>query len=191
MVLNNKLLEGFYHHFAARRWHDLRLLAVDGSTARLPATADVEKVFGPAPEGSAVPQARFSRLYDVLNHLVVEADVEPLSVGERVLAGEHLAATDERDLLLYDRGYPAFWLFALHHQEQRHFCARLPANFCTASTAFARSEQRSAVVSLHPNKEAQAQCRLYGLPTEPLAVRLIKVKLPSGEMEILATSFRV
>ena len=188
MALNDKLLLDFYQHFAARRWHGLRLLAVDGSTARLPPTPDVEAMFGPAPKGSAVPQARFSRLYDVLNHLVVEADVEPLSVGERVLAGEHLAATQEGDLVLYDRGYPAFWFFMLHHQEQRHFCARLPADYDTASTAFARSEARSAVVTMRPGAEARAQCRRYGLPTDALEVRLIKVRLPSGETEILATS---
>jgi len=188
MALNDKLLEGFYQHFAARRWHGLRLLAVDGSTARLPLTTDVEAMFGPAPEGSAVPLARFSRLYDVLNHLVVEADIEPLSVGERVLAGEHLAATDEKDLVLYDRGYPAFWLFVLHHIEQRHFCARLPANFCTASTAFARGEARSAVVTIRPGHDAREQCKLYGLPADPIQVRLVKVRLPGGETEILATS---
>ena len=188
LTLNNKLLEGFYRHFAARRWHGLRLLAVDGSTARLPRTADVEATFGPAPEGSAVPTARFSRLYDVLNHLVIEADVEPLSVGERVLAGEHLATTGEKDLLLYDRGYPAFWLFVLHQREQRHFCARLPANFCAASTAFARGKERSAVVTMRPGHDAREQCTMYGLPTDAIQVRLIKVKLGSGDTEILASS---
>ena len=188
MALNDKLLEGFYRQFAAHRWHGLRLLAVDGSTARLPPTADVEAMFGPAPEGSSVPLARLSRLYDVLNHLVVEADVEPLSVSERIMAGEHLEATGEGDLLLYDRGYPAFWLFVLHQREQRHFCARLPANFCAASTAFARSDERSAVVTIRPGSDARAQCNLYGLPTGAIEVRLIKVTLPSGETEILATS---
>jgi len=48
---------------------------------------------------------------------VIEADFESRQVGERVLAGEHLAATRANDLILYDRGYPAFWLFAVHHQE--------------------------------------------------------------------------
>jgi len=188
LTLNNKLLEGFYRHFAAHRWHGMRVLAVDGSTARLPDTEDVQETFGPAPEGSAVPIARLSRLYDVLNRLVIDADVEPLSVSERVLAGEHLAATDEKDLLLYDRGYPAFWLFVLHQVEKRHFCARLPANFCTASTEFAKGKQRSAVVTIRPGHEAREQCKLYGLPTDPIRVRLIKVKLQSGETEILATS---
>ncbi len=188
LSLNRQLLEGFYRRFAAHRWHGLRVLAVDGSTARLPATANVAEVFGPAPQGSAVPTARISLLYDVLNHVVVDTDVEPLSVGERVLAGEHLAATDEQDLLLYDRGYPAFWLFALHRMEKRHFCARLPADFCTASTAFAQGEQRSAVVTINPGHEAREQCKRYGLPSDAIEVRLIKVKLDSGETEILATS---
>jgi hypothetical protein len=124
----------------------------------------------------------------VLNHLVIEADVEPLSVGERVLAGEHLVTTGAGDLLLYDRGYPAFWLFVLHPMEQSHFCARLPANFCAASTAFARSDQRSAIVTIRPGHDAREQCRMYALPTDPIQVRLIKVTLPSGETEILATS---
>ena len=48
------------------------------------------------PEGTSVPLARFSRLYDALNHLVIEADFESRHVGERVLAGEHLAATGAR-----------------------------------------------------------------------------------------------
>jgi hypothetical protein len=188
LALNEKLLEGFYRQFASRRWRGLRVLAVDGSMARLPATDDVAATFGAAPEGSAVPQARLSRLYDVLNRLVIVADVESPTVGERVLAGESLAATEAQDIVLYDRGYPAFWLFVLHLREQRHFCARLPANFCAASTAFAREEARSRVVTIQPGKEAQEQCRLYGLPTEPIQVRLVKVQLVTGETEILATS---
>jgi hypothetical protein len=188
LALNDKLLEGFYRQFAARRWRGLRVLAVDGSLARLPSTQDVEATFGPAPEGSAVPQARLSRLYDVLNRLVIAADVESPTVAERVLAGEYLAATDAQDIVLYDRGYPAFWLFVVHLREQRHFCARLPANFCAASTAFARGEARSRVVTIQPGKEAREQCRLYGLPTEPIHVRLVKVTLGTGETEILATS---
>ena len=84
-------------------------LASVGTTARFPNTDDVMATFGAPPEGSSVPLARFSYLYDVPNGLVIEADLNPRQVGERVLAGEHLAATRANDLILYDRGYPAFW----------------------------------------------------------------------------------
>lgn len=186
--LTNKLLEGFKQHFSPRLWHGFRLLAVDGSTGRLPNTPDIVETFGEPPEGASVPMARFSRLYDVLNHLVIEADIEPLSTGERILAGEYLATTEINDLLLYDRGYPAFWLFAHHLREQRNFCARLPKNFCQEVEEFLHGAEKDAVVTLEARGEARKLCALYGLPSDPIQVRLIKVKLKGGEIELLATS---
>jgi hypothetical protein len=150
--------------------------------------ADVIATFGEPPEGSSVPLARLSRLYDVLNDLVIVADIESRHVGERVLAGESLVATRPHDLLLYDRGYPAFWLFSLHRQEHRHFCARMPLDFSSEVSAFVASGKKSDVVLFSPSAEACKQCQLYGLSCEPIALRLLRVKLKSGEIEVLATS---
>ncbi|MEY6434085.1 transposase, partial [Thioalkalicoccus limnaeus] len=122
------------------------------------------------------------------NGLIVAADIEPQRVGERVLAGEYLPATRADDLLLYDRGYPAFWLFAAHAVEQRHFCARLPRTFCADVAAFAAGQARSAVITLTPGEEARRQCQAFGLPTEALRLRLIRVRLKGGEEEFLITS---
>jgi hypothetical protein len=132
--------------------------------------------------------ARLSSLYDVLNGITVEADIVPMREGERVLAGEHLAATRADDLLLYDRGYPAFWLFALHALEQRHFCARVPVGFSDEVKAFVDSGEASATVAFEPNDEARRQCATYALPDSPVTLRLIRVELSSGEIEVLATS---
>lgn len=188
MRLNSQLIASFLEHFSPRRWHGLRLLAVDGSTARLPNTADIVATFGEPPSGSSVPLARFSRLYDVLNGLALEADIEPYRVGERILAGEHLAATLSDDLLLYDRGYPAFWLFAHHRKEQRHFCARLSLSFSAEVERFLAGGNKSEVVAFEPGNDARKQCAMYGLSSDPLHLRLIKVRLKSGEIEVLATS---
>ena len=188
MGLNEPLVGGFEEHFSPHLWHGFRLLAVDGSTARLPNTDDVIATFGEPPEGASVPLARLSRLYDVLNDLVVVADIDAYYVGERILAGEYLVATRQNDLLLYDRGYPAFWLFSLHRQEQRHFCARMPVDFSSEVRAFVASGKKSDVVVFSPGSEALKQCRLYGLSCEPIALRLIRVKLKGGEVEVLATS---
>jgi len=86
LALSRPLLEGFERdfNFTPRLWHGLRLLAIDGSTARLPNTDDARATFGAPPEGSSVPLARFSRLYDVLNGLVIEADRIP--PGQRARA---------------------------------------------------------------------------------------------------------
>ena len=188
MALTEPLLAGFERHFSPRLWHGLRLLAVDGSTGRLPNTADVIAEFGAPPQGASVPLARFSRLYDVLNGLAIEAEIESRHVGERVLAGEYLAAMRQNDLVLYDRGYPAFWLFALHRQEQCHFCARMALDFSGEVRDFLASGEKSAVVLFSPGAEARRQCQGYGLSCEPLPLRLIRVQLKGGEIEVLATS---
>lgn len=186
--LNERLVRAFAQAFALRRWHGWRLLATDGSTLRLPPTPDVSASFGAPPPGSAVPLGRLSLLYDVLNEVVVDAELAAYEVGERVLAGEHLAATEARDLLLYDRGYPAFWLFALHRQEQRQFCARLPLGFSTEVVEFLASGARSAAVTFTPTSEARAQCCTYGLASDPITLRLVRVTLENRQSEVLATS---
>ena len=99
-----------------------------------------------------------------------------------------MLTTRANDLLLYDRGYPAFWLFSLHRQEQRHFCARMPLDFSTEVTDFVASGKRSKVVVFSPGAKARKQCQRYGLSCEPIARRLIRVKLKNGEVEVLATS---
>ena len=167
--------------------HDFRLLAVDGSTGRLPNTEAVDQHFG-RPSGSGVPLARFSRLYDVLNHVVVQADMAPYRMGERELAGYYLLNLEEKDLLLYDRGYPAFWLFAFHHVEQRHYCARLKHDFHPEVKRFLASGKKSQTVMLEPNAQSARRCREYHLPSDAPPVRLVRVELTSGEVEVLATS---
>lgn len=132
--------------------------------------------------------ARFSRLYDVLNDRVIQADMDPYLTGERELAAHYLLDAQSNDLFLYDRGYPAFWLFAFHHAEQRHYCARVKHDFHAEVAAFVADGVKQRTVVLTPNSTSARQCRDYHLSAEPLMVRLIRVELNSGDVEVLATS---
>jgi hypothetical protein len=188
LALNERLLRAFAQAFPLRRWHGLRVLATDGSTLRLPPTPAVSAHFGAPPAGSTIPLGRLSQLVDVLNGVVVDAELDAYDVGERVLAGEHLEATAPQDLVLYDRGYPAFWLFARHDQLERDFCARLPVGFSPEVTTFLARGARSTVITRAPTPAARRQCQLYAIPTAPIPVRLVRVTLANGETEVLATS---
>ena len=57
--------------------------------------------------------ARLSQLYDPLNKITVDAIISPKHIGERELAAQHFLNIMPTDLVLMDRGYPAWWLFAL------------------------------------------------------------------------------
>jgi hypothetical protein len=180
-------LAAFAAHFALRRWHGLRLLAVDGSTGVLPEEPPIREYFG-GPVDASFPMARLSRWYDVLNRVVVRADVAPYSEDERTLASPYLYEAGPDDLFLYDRGYPAFWLFAQHRDMQRPFCARAKLDFCREVSAFVASGARSALVSLHPSAHARRQCEAYNLSSDPVPVRLVRIDLDGGGTEVLITS---
>ena len=190
IALNDEQVDYFYQRAELRRWHNLRLLAMDGSMGDLPNTQEISEHFGVwhPQSGGTCAKARISQLYDVLNKITVEAIIAPKSWGERALAERHLLYVGVGDLLLVDRGYPAFWLFAAILQRQAHFCARMSISEWNVVKKFVASGKKEQLVLLRPGHEAKKACRERDLPLDPIRVRLIRVELSSGEIEVLATS---
>ena len=184
--LNEQVLAGFYAEAPVRRWEGRRLLAIDGTTLRLPDSADVRALFeGPAEE---VPQAHLVELYDVLNHLALAAECSPTYMGETFHAEQLLWHAEAGDLVLYDRGFPGFYLMALHRQRDIDFCMRVATTQFKATAAFAATSLPEQWLEIAPSGKVRSECRRDGLDPAPLRVRLVRVALASGETEILITS---
>jgi hypothetical protein len=189
--LNRCLMASTAEALPLRRWHGLRLLAVDGSKLRLPNLPVMRKQFGVGTNGNKetpVAMALLSTLYDVLNHVTVDVQVDRYDASERDLALAHLGAIGPGSLVVFDRGYPAFWLFAAMQARGIDFCVRVPWNFYKECETLVIRGLRENMMTLKPTAEAQRQCRALGLPTEPLNLRLVRVVLDSGEPEVLVTS---
>jgi hypothetical protein len=189
--LTRHLLRFFYEHFDVRRWRGMRLLAIDGSTLRLPRTPEVMEHFGTwnSALGDPCPLARTSQMFDVLNRISVDALVAPKGQGERELAAAHLDHVGPGDLLLLDRGYPSFWLFDLILSAGAHFCARVPVSGWNIVEAFHASGHRQQTLWLPASAQARKFYREAQSTTEPLRIRLIRIDLPQvAEPEILMTS---
>lgn len=188
--LNREQVSYFYQHFEPQRWHGFRLLATDGSMSELPHTEAVCQHFGVwhPQAGGVCPKARLSQLFDVLNKVTVDAIIAPKAQGERALAAQHCQHLTATDLVLLDRGYPAFWLFVYLRQQGAHFCARMSLSEWKVVRSFLASGAQEKIVHLHPGYAAKKMCRLLGLPLTPLTVRLLRVELPTGETEVLVTS---
>jgi hypothetical protein len=185
--LNTVQVDYFYAHFAYETWYGFRLLAVDGSTAQLPETPDIVAHFG---LWGTVPLARVSQMFDVLNKVTVDALIGPKDQGEREYAARHFALLGPGDLVLLDRGYPAFWLFALILAQGAHFCARMPIGRWSVVDRFVASGALEQIVSLSPSATAKQECQSRNLSSRPIKVRLVRVELDSGEVEVLVTSLR-
>jgi hypothetical protein len=131
--------------------------------------------------------ARVSQLFDVLNKITVDAIIYPKSLGERELAAHHLLKAMPNDLILLDRGYPAWWLFKLIISLNANFCVRISCTKWKAVRKFFYSGLSEKIICLPIHAASVSQCNQMGLGTEPLRLRLIRIQ-DGHKVQILITS---
>jgi len=179
-----------------KQWNGHRLFAVDGAKINLPNEPCIAEHFGIS-GSSHLPMGLLSSLYDPLNGMYMDLHLAGHKSSERELAARHLEATEDGDLILYDRGYPGFWLFALHRAKGREFCMRLPWNLYNEARDLYRDGEGGVEqeITLSPSTQAKERCRELGISDAPITLRLIRIDLDEAEdkkekeqHEILITS---
>jgi hypothetical protein len=189
--LNKQLNDDLYsdcNHYTM--WKGHRLCAIDGTSIRLPNEPDIVNYFGVqnGKENQAeVAMGMASVFYDVLNHIVIDSTIAPKGTSERHCAAEHLEQSIANDLVLYDRGYNAFWMYSLHSMRNIKFCMRARTHRNLFVKEFIESGKMEAIVTLTPNKPSIMTCQEKGLPITPVKLRLVRVDLPN-EVEVLITN---
>ena len=160
------------------RWNGLRIFAVDGSTLSLPNDKPLADYFGTSGAGNTSPTAQGSLLYDILNDLVVDARIEPMSTDERTLALMHIhhvagieSFEEWKELLIFDRGYPSFELIKEVLGRKIHFLMRVRKKFSTEIDELSRGDH-----SIELERDGQK-----------IALRVLKFRLDGGEEETLLT----
>ena len=187
--LNRHLIGLSETTFKLQSWLGFRLIGVDGTTLQLPKFKDIVAHFGSwgVKRGAPCPMARVSQMFDCLNKISIIAVIDPKHVDEREQAAKLFLDLMPNDLVLLDRGYPAFWLFKVLVDLKAEFCARMPATF-NEVRRFKNSGKNQKIIQLKPSSTSSAQCRKMGLDLAPIKLRLIRVELSSGQVEVLATT---
>jgi len=127
--LNRKAVSDFYSDSTYKKWKGYRVLAIDGSTLQLPRHSTIEEefglhLFGPKTD-RAKSLARVSYLYDVLNGLVLDSQINSFSTSETHMAWEHLEHVAGNDIILFDRYYPSYPLIFMLKSMGTDFCFRM------------------------------------------------------------------
>jgi hypothetical protein len=189
--LSDALIDEFYtdNDLSVKLWKGFRLLAVDGSRMTLPITDELKAMYGTSnnQNDADVVQGRCSILYDVENKHVLDGILAPLEQGERALALAHLEYCRSGDLVIYDRGYPAYSFIHAHMERGLECLIRVKTNFSQVTLDFASSGKPSQAVDIYPGKNTKISDKAYERDT-PMKVRLIRVELPKGDVEILMTT---
>jgi hypothetical protein len=191
-ALNDSLVGLLNELLPEPRWQGLRLVATDSTTLRLPPWLENQAEFGVLTDSSGQPYvlARALGLFSTTSKLMIKTVLGRFDDAERALLAQLLPHLASDDLLIMDRGFPAVWLFTLLQQRGLPFLARMDGNQWPAVERFLRSGQTETIVTLpiSANAHRQAQAADMVLVDKTLTLRLIKVVLSTGQIEVLATS---
>jgi len=165
-------------------WKTYRIIACDGSTLRIPDSEELETEFGRYPgkgEAGHFPvMARISEYTDITTKLVLSGRIEAYNISEEKLAQEQLEELVPRMrtlgqsnmLFVYDRGYPSERFIDQHIRLNVDFLFRLPKDFNKAVSEISKWEDEEGFIARE------------GWPI----LRLVKIPLSTGEIELLLTT---
>lgn len=195
-IWNKQLVNSFYSHYGAetKKWKGFILQAVDGSTAYLINKKDVINYFGTqGNQHVSVPMARIVQIQDVLNEITIWGNISPINNSEMSVINNNIRHFRKDSLTLFDRGFPSFSLIysLLNEEKPLHFLMRCRKNFNREVIAFLKSNKTSEVISFSPTSEAMETLRKLGhiiTRKQTITIRVVKVKLSTGEDEILLTN---
>lgn len=191
--LSDVILEQFYRSDQVQRWNGYRLIAVDGSTAQLPASPAIQQrygVFKYRDDGKPVCMGRMLTAYDPLNHLTLFGTIDKEETSEIAMLWEWLPKQDfaKGDLLILDRYFASHLAFFYLNMRKVNYCFRMKNNWWKIVEKFNSRGRSSQVLTLELPAKDRSHAAELGITKTKIRVRLVRVELDSGETEILLTS---
>jgi len=183
----------FYKQFQYyKTWKNRLLLAVDGTGQTLPNEQWIGEAFGfHRNQHDEVPSTRILFTYDVLNSIIHRADFHTQKTGEITVAYPNVERLPKKAVYIYDRGFCGVGLPYLHRRYGSDCIIRMKIDKSPTIRDFVESNDPERFITIILRERALRSLRSLGLNPEnnaTVAVRLIRVNLPNGEVEVLMTT---
>lgn len=173
-----------------KTWKDHRVIGIDGSLLNLPTSNELREEFGSVKnQHDEIISARCSFAYDVCNELILDSKIDKRRSCEKVLASQHLSHLNaDTDILVFDRGYPSHWLIGLLLKQNFKFCFRLSTAWKAAFEELENSTGDINWTMVHRAHKGMDKLKELDIPKKIEGLRLVSIKLLSGENEVLLTN---
>lgn len=172
------VVDDFYEKAVLSNWKGYQLFGIDGTRLNLPCTNELAELYGTqTSQGAPQVQALVSCLYDLLDGMIVDTRFAHCKSSERDAAKDMITSFHlprvVNPVFIMDRGYPSAELMEAIISAGYKFIMR-------CSTEFLRSMELPAQDNTLEYKFAKLK--------EPLKLRIVKIQLPNGDTEYLATN---
>jgi Transposase DDE domain len=194
---NMVLWMNFYTAYGSKvkRWRGFRVIGCDGSTISLVNRPELQQYFGgQSNQSCSFVVAKTFYCYDVLNKMILFPQIAPYRYGELRMAYDILerSSIEEDMLLIFDRNFSNYKMAALLQWKEKEikYVIRVKDSL-NFFKKFIGSKKSSAVIEIFPSPssiDGLKECGYIVQKNTPLKVRLVRVKLSSGKIEVLMTN---
>lgn len=193
--INEKLLTLFYElnqSGKVKKWKGFLLKGVDGMIVDIVDTEENRIEFGVQKnQHGGVVQGRMMLSFDVENRLITHAHLGNLSIGESSVVKKWLKNIKSNDLNIYDRLFPGMSFQYLHDVNKIPYVMRCKLGHNERVKEFVNSKKKEKTEDwvLNANAVKELQSMGYDINDQTtIRVRLVRIKLDNGEIEVLITS---
>jgi hypothetical protein len=190
--LNLWIVNQFYQQGNYKKWKGFRILAIDGSTLQLPDHPSLTEKFSRHAFGAQRSvdrwMSRVSFLYDVLNKVVIDAQMESFKTSEAELCRAHLGFLRKGDLVTFDRYYASHYLFSVLQHKHVHFLFRMRDHSWRCVKEFIAAGLSEQIVDVEVYPYSPVAKRIPANVDKKVRIRLIRQVSRSGEVRVYATS---
>ena len=201
-LLNTGYLRGFYSGAEAQEWRGYLVMAVDGSRAEIPNSAENRKTYGESENqhGKGVARANISVLHDVFNRFILDVGIHKYTDSEIEEAKAHIVAlkgiAGERPaLIMFDRNYASLEFADFLEKSGVKYLIRLRKGNYAAEQAGMKSGDEEVELACtnhrlrHLKKESPERAAEVGR-RQSIRLRIVKAVFDSGEQAAFMTNLR-
>lgn len=178
-----------------KTWKGFRLLAVDGSAVIVPESKENRFLFGVHEnQHGGVAACKILAVHDVLNRVFVNVFFHPRAIAELSALHYNFDKLPNDAIIIYDRHYCDSLLMHRHLKANKKCIIRMKGKGINVVEKFLALNTDSALMELQIGERAYYSARdKYDLKNNhprfhKFKMRFIKVILPNGEIEILASN---
>lgn len=188
----NKILVDFHQQEPSKLWKGYQLIAGDGSTASLPPSKQIKEYFGihsSNDDGINNCLAQIFMFYDVCTNLVIDGRISKMEDAEKTLLKNSLIDLPvTHSIFLLDRGFGQFHICKRLLDQQRNFCIRISNSASTFGSHALKNPSNDFITLWTPTEKERKTCKESGVKCEPIKVRVSKIELKTGEIEVLVST---
>lgn len=201
---NKVYLKDFYENDNVILENNYLVCAIDGSTFEVPNTPKNKEHFGYHKnndyQSTMKARAQVSTIYDLNNNFYLDVQIGRYKSKEETLAKENIKKakelTNQKLLLIFDRGYPSLVFFNWLEKNEVKFLMRMSKGTFLAETEAMETDDE--IITIKYTKARKSTIRRRNKPEDieflnnkETKLRVTKVLLSSGEIEYLISNLDI